>query len=721
LGAAFVVLALLGQLAPAGTHNWRLSTEPRDAAEAAVRDAAHDANSGLALAKISQQLASTPAGGLARLAAGLEWLDAGRPAEALAELTHPDIDKTLLRDHALLAASRAAEALGRLPEAAAAAIAAADEPGSGVACAALPKAAALFDRAGQADRALMAFQRTAASCPADAPAALLELGNRHLARGERAAAAAAFDRLDREYPLASEARQARARLAGLAGALPARTAAERSRLLLERGSALLAAGRTSEALDALRAVQIASLTPDEADLARVRLGRVLVGRGRRTEGRALLLKVGAGSPHAAEAAYRLAADAARRSRTAEAYVPVADRFPATAWGEEALLSLANHYQKDALDDGAAPWWGRLLAEYPDGRYAERAAWRAGWGDYRAKRFEQAATTFEATARRRPPGTATAGLLYWSGRSRQALGQDERARELFRETIARYKNAYHGARAQDTLARMGGALPAPVAPLAPAADLPAPELLLPEPRASRARQLLLIGRLDEAAIELRLLPPAPRVMATLAWIDWQRGRLRPAITAMKRAYPEWVGEAGDRLPREVWQVLFPIRFDQELVAAARGEGLDPALVAALILQESSYDPGALSRAGARGLMQVMPATGRTIARAKGVRFKRAALNDPVTSIDFGTHYLRQMSERYAGAVEKVLAAYNAGPHRVDAWTLARGEQAAEDFIETIPFTETRNYVMIVLANREQYRRLYGLARTAPAPVVAGPKP
>jgi soluble lytic murein transglycosylase len=253
------------------------------------------------------------------------------------------------------------------------------------------------------------------------------------------------------------------------------------------------------------------------------------------------------------------------------------------------------------------------------------------------------------------------------------------------------------------------------------EAPVPDLPLPEPRASRARLLLLIDRLDEAATELRLLPETPRVTATVAWVDWQRGRLRPAITAMKRAYPEWIGEAGDRLPREVWQVLFPIRFDQELLAAAREDSLDPALVAALILQESSYDPGALSRAGARGLMQVMPKTGRTIARAKGVRFKRTALHDPATSLDFGTHYLGQMSQRYAGAVEKVLAAYNAGPHRVDAWTLARGEQPAEDFIETIPFTETRNYVMIVLANREQYRRLYGLTRTVPAPLVGGAKP
>jgi len=145
------------------------------------------------------------------------------------------------------------------------------------------------------------------------------------------------------------------------------------------------------------------------------------------------------------------------------------------------------------------------------------------------------------------------------------------------------------------------------------------------------------------------------------------------------------------------------------------------VAALILQESSFDAGALSRAGARGLMQVMPATGRRIARDKGQRFRRAALHDPETSLDFGTHYLRLMSERFSGAVEKVLAAYNAGPHRVDAWTAQRGELLPEEFIESIPFGETRSYVTIVLANREQYRRLYGLERTAPAPASEGARP
>jgi soluble lytic murein transglycosylase len=510
---------------------------------------------------------------------------------------------------------------------------------------------------------------------------------------------------------------ARRFLAGLAGRLPPRAATERARLLLERGQALLAAGRTAEAIAALQAVSLASLEPAEADLARVRLGRALLLRRSSAQGRALLQKIPAGSPHAAEAAFHLARDRARRARTAEAFVAVADRFPGTEWGEEALLSLASHQQKDALDEAALPWWRRLLAEYPDGRYVERATLRVGWAEYQARRYEAAAQVFETTARLRPPSGWTGGFLYWSARARMAMGQADRARLLLAETVQRYKHAYHGVRAREALARLGG-WPAPSASLA--AVVPPPEAPLPEPRASRLRQLLLLDRLAEAEQELRLLPESPRVQATIAWVDWRQGQLRPAIVAMKRAFPEWVGEAGDRLPADIWRILFPLRYDAELRLAAQHEGVDPALVAALILQESTFDPQALSRAGARGLMQVMPGTGRRIARDKGQRYRRATLHDPETSLDFGSRYLRQMSERYSGAVEKVLAAYNAGPHRVDTWTALRGELAPEEFIESIPFSETRGYVTIVLANREQYRRLYGL-RPAPAPASEGARP
>jgi soluble lytic murein transglycosylase len=713
------LLILLAAPGAGGSSSWRLEADPRDSAEAALRDAAipEGAAATTGLLAVSQQFPGTAASGLGRLLAGLRLVEGGRPAEAIAPLTHPDVQLTLLRDHALLGLARAQEALGQKDAAARSYLAAGTEPASAVLCTALPKAAELLAGVRQLEAAVPALEQTAQSCPREAAAALLDLGNAHLARGDRAAAAAAFDRLDREHPASAEAKEARTRLAGLGGLLPPRSATERARLLLERGQALLAAGRTADAIAALRAVPLASLEAAEADLARVRLGRALLLRRTSAEGRALLQKVAAESPHAAEAAFQLARDRARRTPTPEPFEAVADRFPGTAWGEEALLSLANHYQKDALDDAALPWWRRLVAEYPQGRYVERAAWRVGWADYRARRYDAAAQVLETTARLRPPSGSTAGFLYWSARARAAMGQPDRARLLLAETVQRYKHAYHGVRASEALARLGG-LPAP--PAALVATAPPPEAPLPEPRGSRLHQLLLLDRLAEAEQELRLLPESSRVQATLAWVDWRQGQYRPAIVAMKRAYPEWVGEAGDRLPAEVWRILFPLRYDAELRLAAQQEGVDPALVAALILQESSFDAGALSRAGARGLMQVMPATGRKIARDKGQRFRRAALHDPETSLDFGTHYLRQMSERFAGSVEKVLAAYNAGPHRVDAWTALRGELPPEEFIEGIPFSETRTYVTIVLANREQYRRLYGL-RPVPAPSAEGARP
>ena len=195
--------------------------------------------------------------------------------------------------------------------------------------------------------------------------------------------------------------------------------------------------------------------------------------------------------------------------------------------------------------------------------------------------------------------------------------------------------------------------------------------------------------------------------------------------MKRAYPEWIGEAGDRLPAEVWRILFPIRYeDAPARRTPRARALDPALVAALILPGVDLRPRrAEPRRGARphaGDARHGPAASRARHGRSATGAPRSTT--PARSLDFGTHYLRQMSDRFDGRVEQVLAAYNAGPHRVDAWTAsaARASPPRSSW-RRIPFTETRAYVMIILASREQYRRLYGLGRAAPGPVSEGARP
>src|SRR5262249_31897564 len=310
------------------------------------------------------------------------------------------------------------------------------------------------------------------------------------------------------------------------------------------------------------------------------------------------------------AAFYLARIKVERFRSVAPYEAVADKFAGTPWGEEALLALANNYQKDTRYDEALPYYRRILASNPEGRYVDRATWRVGWAEYRAGRFEEGADVLGRAARLRPSPYTSPAFLYWAGRARAALGQMDHARQLLAEGVQRYKYTYHGLLAIEALKRLPAGPAA--APIALMTASPAALSDLPEPARSRIRQLLLIERLDEAQDELRPLPFSPTTEATTAWIDWKLGRLRPAITAMKRAYPEYVSEAGDRLPLEIWRILYPLQFGDLLQTKATQARLDPALVAALVCQESTFDAGAVSPARARGVMQVIPSTGRQLA-------------------------------------------------------------------------------------------------------------
>jgi soluble lytic murein transglycosylase len=126
---------------------------------------------------------------------------------------------------------------------------------------------------------------------------------------------------------------------------------------------------------------------------------------------------------------------------------------------------------------------------------------------------------------------------------------------------------------------------------------------------------------------------------------------------------------------------------------------------LIRQESVFNPNAISRVGARGLMQLMPATGQFISKRQGIgAITTADLYNPVLNIKLGMNYLAQMLGEF-GRIEYAAAAYNAGPGRARAWIAARGSMDIEDWIENIPFSETRGYVQGVLRYAANYQRLY----------------
>jgi len=185
-----------------------------------------------------------------------------------------------------------------------------------------------------------------------------------------------------------------------------------------------------------------------------------------------------------------------------------------------------------------------------------------------------------------------------------------------------------------------------------------------------------------------------------------GKYHRALQMLKRAVPTYYSVELSALPREYWEHLFPRPYWTDLRTYSHENGLDPGLVASLIRQESEFNPGAISHANAWGLMQLLPTVGRGEAKELKMRgFVQEQLLSPNINLRLGTRYLKEMIEHYNGQVEYALAAYNAGTNRVDDWMSNGKYRDIPEFVESIPFTETREYVQAIMRNAQVYRRLY----------------
>jgi soluble lytic murein transglycosylase len=287
--------------------------------------------------------------------------------------------------------------------------------------------------------------------------------------------------------------------------------------------------------------------------------------------------------------------------------------------------------------------------------------------------------------------------YWRGRTLEMLGRTEEAQQVYR-AIADQRD-YHGFLAAD---RLGVPYTIPSTPLVvPATELDA--LLARSPGLQRARELYILGREPEADAEWRQTTqgfdgPALERAALLAhhW-DWHP----QAIATIARAH-HW-----DDL-----DLRFPLAYRDGVVNNARARALDPAWVYAVIRQESSFRPTARSPVGALGLMQIMPATGREIARQLATDGATDLLLQPDTNIRLGARYLQTILERLQDNPVLATAAYNAGPNKVAQWLPSSAPVSADLWAETIPYQETRSYVQRVLEYAIIYARRLGLPESNP---------
>jgi soluble lytic murein transglycosylase len=419
---------------------------------------------------------------------------------------------------------------------------------------------------------------------------------------------------------------------------------------------------------------------------------------------------------------------------------LAAAFPTSTWAAEALNHLASHLVVADRNDEALAVFAKLLAEHPASRHAERAAWKLGWARFREGAYREAAEAFERGAVNAPRSDYRPAWLFWAGRARELAGDRATAAARYEVAVTDYRNSYHGRLAAKALAALGapaagaGSAP-PVAPpvVAPARSLP-PSAAGAQgpprdgtgapPNAPLVRALASLELFGLAESEVRFAQRtwgnSPALDATLAWLHSRQGELRKGIGLMRRAYPQFLTAEAERLPIGVLQVIYPLDYWPLIRRHAEARGLDPYLVAALIAQESTFQADARSSANALGLMQILPSTGRRLARAEGLRrFRTSHLVDPDTNVRLGVRYFARLLDDL-GAEHFALAGYNAGPSRVVRWRGERSGWSREEFIDDIPFPETQNYVKRILGTAEDYRRLYGERGAVPLAVASRAK-
>jgi soluble lytic murein transglycosylase len=390
-----------------------------------------------------------------------------------------------------------------------------------------------------------------------------------------------------------------------------------------------------------------------------------------------------------------------------------EKYPHSRWLEEALYSGGNMYLLSHDATQAIYHYKLLVERFPNSIYAPSAHWREAWLNYRQRNYPEAARLMDEQVVRYGAGIEAPSALYWRGRIYEEEEHDfAHAAAYYKSLVANYTNYYYGDLARKRLAVLGQQASVAATPALAAVRKPTvPDLadVVPENDSHVIKAKLLAN----AALNEFI---APEIAASPGSGEWgalaqaeiyaSYGEVTRALQSMKHSGISFFALPTDEVPTIYWKLIFPQPYWNDLVADSEKNGLDPYLVASLIRQESEFNAGAVSPAHALGLMQLLPSVGKENAKKEGIKkFQPNQLLNPSINLELGTRNLRQVLDRFGGQPEYALAAYNAGDVPVRQWMAAGDYKDLPEFVESIPYTETREYVQAIMRNRELYRALY----------------
>lgn len=527
--------------------------------------------------------------------------------------------------------------------------------------------------------------------------------------GDRGGARRRLARIVLTGPPGDEAERALGELARLVPEPSARFEPAERALLLEAARRWAEAGRVRgawELLESARPAGAPSVRPEEALLR----AEILLRLGRLAAIPPLLERAAAGGFELAEGAAYLEARwrqaRGERGRYRRGLAALARRTRRSVWVLRAQLDLAR------LADGRPS--REALAAYRRYREAAResadptALWREAWIAHELGMRREAEQGFERVlARADAHDSVRLAALYWKGRRLLEGGHGRQARPLFEEVARTFPSHYYGFLAAQ---RLGA--PAPRGHDGPVRPARLPVGHRAGTWLEAARQLLSVGLLEEAwrAYSAAAAASSGSELREVALEAADAALARGATAEAVRFVTTGAGDKDlirvDELPARLWKVLLPLPEIEVLARAAREWSLDPLLVASVVLEESAFNPLAVSAAGAVGLLQLMPDTGAELARRLGIRgFGRERLYEPETNLRLGCAHLRTLLDRH-GSLPIALAAYNAGSSRAAGWTVAGDLRDAERYVERIPIPDTRRYVKRILADVRLYEAVWG---------------
>jgi soluble lytic murein transglycosylase len=548
------------------------------------------------------------------------------------------------------------------------------------------------------------------------PALLLARARAHEADHKFVPAAKDYQALYYKYPLADEAKDAAVALPRLNKQLHNEFPYATAEFQDQRAQAFYDAHKWREAR--VEYDKLASMLKDPANPTRQHaLVRSVESRQHPKTAPGLFTKLETSDPEAdAERLYSLSQ--AWRSEKNEvqmltALEKVSEKYPQSHWTDEALMATGNYYWVELDRAKAAGYYQRVLDNFPSGRNAYNAEWRIAWVAF-IQHQPYAGEKMTNFLRKYPVSGGAVNALYWLGRDAERSGNPAHARAYYQKALDRYPATYFAHAADLRLAKLPAVGPDPIDTLA---QLPPAPLLRPfdEPvsptvmdRWNRAQALRAIAFDASAELELKAAYSAtasPRFLVEAAQAAFDQGHFATGMAYGRLAVPNFDARKLNEVPPDVWKVLFPFPYEATIRREAARNDFDPMFAAGLIRQESTFQADAVSHANAIGLMQILPKTGRLLAKQRKIRYTRTTLFDPNLNIELGMLYIANLT-RATGGAEYAAAAYNAGEDRIALWKSERNYDEVPELVESIPFTETREYVQIVLRNAEMYRALYG---------------